>query len=161
MQNQLLVATSYRPTTSTHATLFAYFAAPLSHPPGQVELPVDPESPNIAPSGVFFSPNAAHVAVCYASGAVAVYQLELPPSYYVSGRHVGKKKPKIVDQQLATVELLMALGCHKVLLPATLVCTCLFPPSPPLLIQRLLSTACPSVPAMVIHSVTLKHSYKR
>ena len=52
----------------------------------QAELPADPESPDAAPSAVYFSPNAAHVAVCYASGAMAVYQLDLPPSYYISNK---------------------------------------------------------------------------
>lgn len=33
-----------------------------------------------------FSANSAHLAVCYNSGSVVVYELELPPSYYVAAR---------------------------------------------------------------------------
>ena len=40
----------------------------------QAELPMDPEAPG-PPTLVHLSPNTAHVAVCWASGALAVYEV--------------------------------------------------------------------------------------
>lgn len=52
----------------------------------QTTLPSDPDDPEHLPDKLVFSANSAHLAVCYNSGSVVVYELELPPSYYVAAR---------------------------------------------------------------------------
>lgn len=49
-------------------------------------MPSDPDDPEHLPDKLVFSANSAHLAVCYNSGSVVVYELELPPSYYVAAR---------------------------------------------------------------------------
>ncbi|GAX73893.1 hypothetical protein CEUSTIGMA_g1343.t1 [Chlamydomonas eustigma] len=51
-------------------------------PLAKTDLPLDPDDPNHYPVTVTFSANACHIAVCYSSGALAVYELELPSFYY-------------------------------------------------------------------------------
>ena len=53
---------------------------PLS--PKQVDLPADADEPEHYPCSVSLSANSGHVAICYSSGALAVYVLDLPASYY-------------------------------------------------------------------------------
>ncbi len=51
----------------------------------QVELPRDPDLPaSEAPCSVSFSTNSGHVAVCWASGPVAIYECMLPSCFYDS-----------------------------------------------------------------------------
>lgn len=52
--------------------------------PFQVELPNDPDGDGHYPITVSFSSNAGHVAVCFTSGALAIYEINLPASYYAS-----------------------------------------------------------------------------
>jgi hypothetical protein len=53
--------------------------------PPQVDLPIDPDVPSSeAPCGVSFSSNAGHVAVCWPSGPVAIYEVALPACMYDS-----------------------------------------------------------------------------
>jgi len=48
-----------------------------------VALPVDPDMPpGEAPAKIYLSTNAGHAAVCWPSGAVAVYEVRLPAFYY-------------------------------------------------------------------------------
>jgi hypothetical protein len=50
--------------------------------PTQTDLPFDPDDPNHHPVTTTFSANACHIAVCYSSGALVVYELDLPSYYY-------------------------------------------------------------------------------
>lgn len=56
-------------------------ATPCPAPHLQTELPVDPDN-NSDVCSISLSPNSGHVAVCYCSGAVAVYEVILPKHYY-------------------------------------------------------------------------------
>jgi hypothetical protein len=60
------------------------------HPPPpphrmQAELPEDAGEGAGAPCSVSLSPNTGHAAVCWPGGAMAVFEVLLPESYYVVG----------------------------------------------------------------------------
>ena len=50
----------------------------------QVDLPVDPDGAEHYPSTVSFAANAGHVAICFSSGALVIYEVNLPEFYYAS-----------------------------------------------------------------------------
>ena len=50
-------------------------------PLAKAKLPFDPEN-DTQPLSVSFSPGSTHIAVCYRSGPVAVFELELPDRFY-------------------------------------------------------------------------------
>ena len=60
----------------------------------QIDLPSDPDGGEHYPCSVSFSANAGHVAVCYSSGALAVYELDLPASYYASASKPAETIPR-------------------------------------------------------------------
>jgi hypothetical protein len=59
----------------------------------KIDLPDDPDGGEHYPCSVSFSANAGHVAVCYSSGALAVYELDLPASYYASASKAAAESP--------------------------------------------------------------------
>ncbi len=74
----------------------------------QMDLPLDPDLPSHeGPCGVYLSSNAGHVAVCWPSGPVAVYEVALPPCLYDSG--IVDRPPDAPPLDLSGGQLVLTL----------------------------------------------------